>query len=66
MRGRQGHSSKSVAAQELAIQNAGAIKAGGLNLLDESHELRHWGCTGNAERNAYGRCHVVLLCGLRV
>ena len=36
------------------IQDPGTVKASGFDVLDEGHELRHRGCTGNAERDTSG------------
>src|SRR5262249_36731386 len=64
LRGRQRHGDKRVPAQKLAIKNPCTVKASGFDILDERHELRHRGCTRNAERDTYGLGHVGLLCGL--
>jgi hypothetical protein len=40
------------------------VAASGFDVLDKCQELWHRGCAGNTQRDAYRRCHIVLLYGL--
>ena len=44
-----------VAAQHLAVEDAGAVEARRLDALDEPHELSHGSRAGHPEMNGHGR-----------
>ena len=48
---RQPHRDERVAAQELAVENPGAVEAGGLDVLEQPDQLRHRGCPGDPQRD---------------
>ena len=46
--GGQAHGYEGIPADHLAVQDAGAVKAGVLDLPDEGQQFGHWGRSGNA------------------
>jgi hypothetical protein len=50
-----------VARQQLAVEDPGAVEAGGFDVLDEAHELGHRCCAGNAQVNADGLGHITAM-----
>ena len=52
---------KHVARQQLAVEDPGAVEAGGLDVLDKPRELGHRCCAGNTQVNADGLAHITAM-----